>query len=347
MPRSNAKTPPEAFSITQVVPVGAFLDESPEDTAVTERLSDFGGEALARDRARVVVVVGDRIGSTIALRDGAVIGRAADAAVHVFGEHVSRRHARFRTRDGQFLLEDLGSKNGTLLNGVLITEPTPLHDGDKIQIGSSVLRFALLDAVDESFLAQLHDSALRDPLTRVFNRKYLDDRLKSELAYSLRHRSPLSLLLIDVDFFKRVNDTHGHPSGDAVLAQLAERLRRAVRAEDVLARYGGEEFAILSRGIDRAGAAQFAERVRASIEQAEFACVRAERLRSENPGETIPAAPPEAGSTAPIRLTVSVGVATVPDPEILTVAQLVQCADDAAYRAKHTGRNRVRVHGES
>jgi diguanylate cyclase (GGDEF)-like protein len=302
-------------------------------------------EGLQRNRPRFVVVAGEGVGQTYPIVDGAVVGRAAEAAIRIPSDDVSRGHARLAVEGARVQLEDLGSMNGTLVNGEPAVGKVELHEGDKVQVGTTILRFSLFDDLDEEFQARMLDSALRDPLTRVFNRKYLDDRIDSEFAFSLRHDTPLSLLLVDLDHFKSVNDSWGHLAGDAVLRQLAEHVMRVIRVEDVLARYGGEEFAILSRGIDAEGARQFAERLRASVERASF--VHDRRGTAPPPPPGAPAAPAIDLSTQRIPLTVSIGVATMPDPEIGQPLLLIQRADDALYRAKTEGRNRVRVHGRA
>ena len=139
----------------------------------------------------------------------------------------------------------------------------PLNDGDKIQLGrTTILRFTYHDRLDESFQKQMFDSALRDGLTGAYNKRYFLDRLESELKFALRHRTPLSLLMLDLDHFKRVNDTHGHPVGDRVLKAFADTIHRSIRNEDVFARYGGEEFAIISRATPLARASVLGERLR-------------------------------------------------------------------------------------
>src|SRR5258708_30959322 len=107
-------------------------------------------------------------------------------------------------------------------------------------------------------------------LPGALNRKHFDDRLIGELAYAKRHKAEVSLLILDVDHFKEVNDRFGHQAGDAILRRLASTIRAALRLEDVFARYGGEEFAIIGRGIDRTGALAFGERVRSVVEKAVF-----------------------------------------------------------------------------
>src|SRR4029077_12008477 len=109
------------------------------------------------------------------------------------------------------------------------------------------------------------------PLTRTHNRRYLVERLASEIAYGRRHNTRLSLILFDLDHFKRVNDTHGHLAGDDVLRDVAGLVSRLIRGEDVFARFGGGEFVILARGISHANIVRSAERVRAAVERLEIA----------------------------------------------------------------------------
>src|SRR5262249_39412783 len=162
-------------------------------------------------------------------------------------------------------------------------------------------------------------SALRDSLTRLFNKRYLMDRLDSELKFAQRHETAGSLLMLDIDHFKTVNDTHGHLAGDAVLANLAQVLSKAVRNEDVVARFGGEEFAIILRAIGVDPAVQMAERLRRLVEASTAAC-----------------------GDKQLKTTVSIGVAGFPAKPVKTVDELVEAADKALYRAKDEGRNRVR-----
>jgi diguanylate cyclase (GGDEF)-like protein len=165
-------------------------------------------------------------------------------------------------------------------------------------------------------------SGVRDPLTALHNRRFLDERIVAELAYALRHRAPLSFLLLDIDHFKRVNDTHGHLAGDAVIRVVGATLSRMVRTEDLVARWGGEEFAVLARGTGGRNAQIFGERIRRAIEQVELPW-RAERLR----------------------VTVSIGVAFVENRggtgERIAPSALVGTADAALYASKGGGRNQV------
>ena len=294
-------------------------DETGETTIIGTRAL-VNEATLQRDRAYLVVIAGANVGEMFPVGGGLVIGRGGDAAVRVMDDEISRRHARIAVLGKDIFVEDLGSKNGTFVNGTPVRRQV-LRDGDKIQVGAStVLRFSVHDQIEESFQKQMYESALRDPLTRVYNRKYLIDRLQSELAYAQRHTAPLSLLLFDVDHFKQVNDTKGHLAGDAVLVGLARHVLRIIRTEDVFARYGGEEFAILSRGIPLDGATRFGERLRSAIEGYPI------MFEGEK-----------------ITVTVSVGVTAVPEAQVEKVSELVALADRALYDAKDAGRNCVRV----
>jgi diguanylate cyclase (GGDEF)-like protein len=252
-------------------------------------------------------------------KGAAVIGRAMNAEVKVEDDGISRTHARIRSETGRAWLEDLGSRNGTFLNGSKIEGPTELREGDKIQVGrGTVLRFGFQDDLDESFHENLLSSALRDGLTKLFNKRYFLERLDSELKFALRHHTALSLLMLDLDYFKKINDTLGHLAGDAVLAGIANQLSKAVRNEDVVARFGGEEFAIVLRAINVDNAALMAERMRKLVESTAI---------------------PFDGKD--LRVTVSIGVAGYPHTDLKSPDQLVEAADKALYRAKHGGRNRV------
>jgi diguanylate cyclase (GGDEF)-like protein len=252
--------------------------------------------------------------------DSIVLGRGGGTDIRLVDEGISRFHCRIRIDGEALVVEDMNSRNGTFLNGNRI-EQGVLQDGDKIQLGrTTVLKFGFHDQVEESFQRRMFDSALRDGLTRAYNKRYFLDRLNSEMRFALRHRNPLALLLFDLDHFKRVNDAHGHLAGDLVLTEFSGLILDSIRHEDVFARYGGEEFAVLSRLISSADSLRFAERLRRNVEQ----------LAVEYQSTVIP-------------VTVSVGIACVPDVPAQTPEDLLRAADLALYRAKQTGRNRVVV----
>jgi two-component system cell cycle response regulator len=173
--------------------------------------------------------------------------------------------------------------------------------------------------------ARLEALAHTDPLTQVLNRRALTLRLTSELDRARRYSSVVTLLMIDLDHFKRINDTYGHLTGDDALREVALLLQHAVRSVDVVARYGGEEFVIVLPETAEGGAVAFAERIRERIEQQPFAVIGAE------------------GSSGGLRLTASIGVATFPSVRVDTAEDLFAQADAALYRAKADGRNCVRT----
>jgi diguanylate cyclase (GGDEF)-like protein len=277
------------------------------------------GESQAR--AFVVVLAGDRMGEMFPLNDGRTsIGRGLHADVRINDEGISRVHAQIHCEDGKYFLSDAGSTNGTYANGDRV-DRHELGEGDKIQIGaSSVLKFTYHDEIDEDFQRSLYESALRDRLTGIFNRGYFNNRLESDVAFALRHGKPLSLVIFDLDEFKKINDTHGHPVGDAVLRKLAERVQGTTRSEDILARYGGEEFVLICRDVDALRASRAAYRIM----------------------ELVSGAPFEADGKS-LNVTVSLGVADLAMLHQPSSSALVKAADTALYVAKRQGRNRVEI----
>jgi len=259
------------------------------------------------------------VGNMVKVTDGLTIGRGSRAGFQTLDEGVSRSHVRIMEDDsGTLYADDLGSRNGTFVNNERITR-APLKDGDKIQIGSTtILKFSYADRLEESFQKQMYDAALRDPLTQIYNRRHFDEQFDAEFSYSVRHMVPLSLVMMDLDHFKQVNDVHGHPVGDAVLKAVAAILIKSTRKEDLFSRYGGEEFALLCRDTTNLKAYSVANRIRHNIGKALL----------------VPELPE-------LKVTVSAGVAGVPDSSISTAQELLEAADRALYKAKALGRNRV------
>ena len=279
--------------------------------------------AAAKESAYLIVISGRAIGKMFKLAgDEMLVGRSPDAHVFLDDDGVSRRHARIeRTDAGALALVDLQSTNGTWLGGRRIDRHV-LEDGDKFQIGpATVLRFSYQDALEEQFQQQLYESATRDGLTGLYNKRFFLDRLEQEFGYGVRHRTPLSLILFDIDHFKQVNDTCGHPVGDAVLEELAARVSDLLRVEDIFCRYGGEEFAIIMRESSPDKAYRAAERVRRAVASRPF--VHDGRSHA---------------------ITISAGVATLDGTNLPSSAALIAEADRHLYAAKQAGRNRVGAH---
>ena len=288
----------------------------------------FDTARLLRTRASLVILQGAEIGRDFRLRrTGMVIGRGLGADIRIPDELVSREHARVEfawNTDGQcpsFVLRDLKSTNHTFVNSRPI-DRAELKDGDKIQIGDTVLKFVVLDGVEARFHAEIRNRITYDQLTGLLTKESLYLALENELQRCLRYGLPLSILMMDLDRFKSVNDTHGHLMGSHVLSEVGRLIRGSIRAADVSARYGGEEFVSYLSETPPAGSRPAAERVRAAIEAHPFTL----------DGVTI-------------KVTISIGIAHCP-AHGRDLKTLVGAADKALYRAKETGRNRVCTQGE-
>lgn len=285
-------------------------------TAVTV-ISKISSKAVVRD-AGVVVIHGDDLGRKFDLREGiTTFGRSSKADIQVDNDAVSRVHAQLENASGEVTIVDLGSTNGTFVNDEPIAGKLKLRHGDLIKVGRSVFKFLASNNLEAAYHDEVYRLTTVDGLTQVFNRRYFDEALERELSRVRRYGRGLSLVLIDIDRFKRINDEHGHLAGDAVLKEVASTLKAKIRREDVLARYGGEEFGLILPEIDRKGAVAMAEKSRKLIEEHGFAF----------DGVSIP-------------VTISLGVATLADKGEPLKA-FVQRADERLYEAKGSGRNRV------
>ena len=192
--------------------VGDGPESWDEDTTATGMVEGIESTNRGPRRACLTVLTGGATGQVHKLSRGdTILGRAPNVELKLPDDGVSRQHARVRIDTDQMWIHDLDSRNGTYVNGERVETPLRLHEGDKIQIGrTTVLRFSFHDELDESFHENLMSSALRDPLTRLFDKRYLMDRLDSELKFARRHETSLSLIMLDIDHFKQFNDTHGH-----------------------------------------------------------------------------------------------------------------------------------------
>jgi two-component system, cell cycle response regulator len=290
-----------------------------EEKTQVQNISDLLAQ-VRKNSAYLIVVTGSSVGKMFKLTNPEmVIGRSSEADISLTDDGISRRHAKIVVRpDGSVNIVDLGSTNGTFFNGDRV-DVHPLHDGDKVQIGSTtILKFSYQDNLDEQYQKNLYESATRDPMTRVYNKKYFADTFRKDFSYCLRHRVPLTLVILDVDLFKKVNDTYGHQAGDFVLTRLATKIQETIRTEDLFARYGGEEFVLLLRECEEDKGFIFCERIRRVIENTDFTF--------EN--KKIP-------------VTISLGLSTLSDAEYPGPDEMLAAADKFLYRAKQSGRNRV------
>jgi len=276
--------------------------------------------ATATDRKPcAVVTAGDFAGALFVLEPGStLVGRGRQCDIVLDDEQVSRVHCRFIVDGQAVVLEDLDSTNGVRVDGTP-GQRFALHPGSHIALGTrTALRFGYHAPAEIEQQKKLYEASIRDALTGVHNRRYLTLQLQSELNNLQDPEDKMALVMLDIDHFKRVNDTYGHPAGDHVLIQVARTLTESVRGEDVVGRVGGEEFAVLLREADARAAWACAERVRGMVEATDFTAI----------GERV-------------RVTVSLGYAVARGGEGATVASLVGAADRRLYEAKQGGRNRV------
>jgi len=266
----------------------------------------------------LIVVEGGNLGEIYYISKNSVsLGRGENVDVFLPEEGVSRNHARIDCHEGTYMVSDLASKNGTFINGEQV-EQAALREGDKLRIGDVVLRFSFQDMMDIDYQAKLRNMTMRDSLTRLFNQRYLLDALMREINFAQRNRQPISLLMIDVDEFKKINETEGQAAGDTVLKGIARRLQAELRSYDIAARYGGEEFVILLRGTPLDNALLLAERLRKQIGEQTFDLEKKK-----------------------MTVTVSIGVSALDPDRGGSPDDLTKQADRFLKEAKERGRNKV------
>lgn len=186
-----------------------------------------------------------------------------------------------------------------------------------------VCRLSLQTAEDIKQVYRLQQESITDPLMKIFNRRYMDRRLKEEILRAQRYNLALTVLLLDIDYFKRLNDTHGHHAGDRVLEFLGKLILNTVRDSDIVARYGGEEIMIILPNTD-----------------GENGLLLAERLRVKIAHSAIEITPSTTADPVILKITVSIGSAEL-NKEVSCALSLLQYADKALYQAKEQGRNQV------
>lgn len=254
------------------------------------------------------------------------MGRDATCEFVLDDPSVSRRHARVYVDSlpdsgSAVVLQDLGSTNGTLVNDRQVDRRVLVH-GDRIHIGDVLLRFEMLDRVDIAYrdgIARRVEESERDPLTGLMARVALEKYLPALLQHCAERDSPVSAVMIDLDHFKRINDTRGHAAGDEVLRRVGEILADTSRKDDLAIRYGGEEFLLVLAGARRLHGRLTAERVRERMAATRFP------------------------SMPDLFVTCSLGVAEWTPGE--PVEAWLERADRALYRAKERGRNRSESEG--
>jgi diguanylate cyclase (GGDEF)-like protein len=262
---------------------------------------------------------GPDIGRRIPLiNDQYIVGRDSEAGFVVSRSSVSRQHARlYADDDGNWWVEDLNSTNGTFVNETRI-RVQELADSDQVRFGDAIYKFLSGSNIESAYHEAIHNMAIQDGMTGIHNKRFFMEFLERELAVANRYGHPVTLVMFDVDHFKKVNDTHGHLAGDAVLKDLCGRIKPRIRREDLFARYGGEEFTCVLPSTALPGGIVFADHLRQLVE--ERPCLFEDKS---------------------IPFTISVGVTTLHRETGVDPEALIKRADDNLYAAKRGGRNRV------
>ena len=256
------------------------------------------------------------IGTHWPVVDSATLGREPENLV-LRDPKISRCHASVIREGDGYVLVDLDSTNGTLLNGQPVTGRLPLKEGDRIGIGRTVIRFMLVDGTEAACLERMSHLAGTDPLTGLIAKHRFDSLLADAFEAATNSGGALSVLMLDMDGLKAINTRHGHQLGAHTISQVGGLIGRLVGHQGEACRFGGDEFSVMLPDAPLGVALRVGERIRQTVEETAF------RL-----GEL------EA------RPTISIGVAEL-GPEMSRVGQLVAAADQALYRAKDKGRNCV------
>lgn len=251
-----------------------------------------------------------------------VVGRDGDVCdLYIDSPEISRHHAHIEMRsDQQLYVVDLNSTNGVFVNNQKVSEQR-LEANDKIRLGPhSLWKFFYQDLEEYEYYQQLYANASEDYLTGALNRRSFLGILSREISFAIRHQRRVTLVLCDIDFFKKINDTHGHLVGDQILREFVQRLKQSIRQEDILARYGGEEFVLLLREIQPEQSVILIERLRQKIADSAFQT-----------------------SEGFVPVTMSVGAVTYHHEclKVSSALELLQRPDELLYQAKERGRNCV------
>ncbi len=297
-----------------------------EEKTVVASGETFKKQISIEDQAPPVLVVllGPTVlqGKQFALSDGYVIGRAHEAKIYIDDRSLSRSHARIDIKANEVTVIDLGSTNKTVVNGQVLHSMAPcvLKNNDQLKTGNVIFKFLEKGSIEAVSHQVLFEKANRDALTGAYSKGALLERAPEAVKRAETLHEPLSVIVFDIDFFKKVNDVHGHPGGDYVLKEMGRIVgSNLIRSADFFARYGGEEFVLILAGTSVPTATDIAERIRQTIETSEFIFE----------GRRIP-------------VTISLGVAGKNDNEI-SWDSLFNRADTALYNSKQSGRNRVTI----
>jgi len=288
-----------------------------QETRVT-KISKLHDRITIGTESCLVEIHGPELGRKYILdEEEFTIGRDVKNNIVVDLDNVSRRHAKIVTRGGKSFVCDLGSTNGTYLNDQEVLEETPLRSGDYVKVGGSIFKFLSGGNIETLYHEEIYQLTIMDGLTQINNKRYFLEYLEREMGRCHRYNRSLSLIMFDIDHFKKINDTNGHLAGDYVLRELAMVVKQRIRREECFARYGGEEFSIVMPEAGPENARRFAEKVRKMVEDHGF----------NFEGKDIP-------------VTISMGVADMV-ADMTEPMQFIKVADANLYKAKKNGRNQV------
>ncbi|MFH0782714.1 MAG: GGDEF domain-containing protein [Pseudomonadota bacterium] len=283
-------------------------------------VNKFTGKDFEKKVPVLTYLSGNQVGRRIMLaEDRITLGRAPEATILLRDPLVSRLHLAvdFDRVHCSYFLKDLGSSNGTFLNGIRITEAT-LKDLDKLLIGNTMLRFGWSDMFDLQYQAEIDNLLNIDELTGLVVKRRFDEELNRYLAVALSKSAELTMIMIDIDGVKQINDTYGHSFGAYTIAQTGKLIKTVIEHTGLASRFGGDEFMVFIPNLNKAVGQQIAETIRQQVETHLF----------EMEGVVL-------------RPTVSIGVSNLKLND--TVASLFKRADDALYQSKRTGRNKVSI----
>jgi two-component system cell cycle response regulator len=313
--------------LTRVGEKGILMDSgfraaSGNDTLIRESATlKLKLEEAKKSKPCLVIALGKPLGKRFVLGSKPQsIGRGAECEIPIMDASLSRTHAQIlRNKAGRYYVRDLDSTNGTFLNDQKLApgEASALKDGDFIKVGNIVFKFVARGKIDNVFHKDMLNLAMRDDLTGIPNRKSIKAILEEQFHKARMANQPLSLIVLDLDDFKSVNDTFGHAAGDVVLAEAVKIVQSAIRNKDYVGRFGGDEFLAVLWNTSLANACVIAERIRSKLERHRFAY-----------------------ESKAISVTASLGIAFL-DESVESVDALFKMADEAHYKAKKNGGNQV------
>ncbi len=291
---------------------------NPRDPDTTQRTVISPGPDDPTSRSACIVVIhGEGLGRRVDIGDQPiVIGRDHGCDLLILHPSVSRRHCEIRLDDGRYRVRDLGSTNTTRLNERVV-ESAELADGDHLIIGESIVKFIGDGSVEAGYHEEVYQLASHDELTGLYNRRLFIELFERELARTERNGLPLAFAILDIDWFKRINDSYGHPTGDQVLRQVAQTIRHGMRTRDVAGRIGGEEFGLLIPDMEWDHVVEHMDAIRNAVGNSTYSLDGVREV-----------------------ITLSIGVARC-DAGHSNRPSLMRAADTALYKAKQDGRNRT------